>query len=189
MARGSGVMLPRVTSQGDIMFVYSPTGSYQYFDDLDSALYEAIQNGGLLYDDNGNPLKVESFLPGYGVVPDGTPGSGYLANGCPLNVALGQGFLPSQQQYLKQAGMTCQVSAPTGGGCGCGCTTPSGGGNRNIPGGGNVPGQASPWNYVTYGDLQGGPSDSVETMSDYANRLIDLARQQGKFMPIASGAK
>lgn len=117
--------------------VISPDGSQHYLSVIDSndPGVIALQNGGTPYRPNGTPYDVMQFL------------GGYLFDGCPLNVVLGQGWLAGQQEALQQAGITpyCAeaVSAPgtvlsTGGSCPS-CTQ-----NLAAPSGGVITGGPGP---------------------------------------------
>lgn len=75
--------------------------------DTNAALGAAINNATKITDQNDVPVTVFSFIPNTGIVPNGTPGSGYLVNGCPLNVWFGQGWVPGQQAALAQFGIVC----------------------------------------------------------------------------------
>lgn len=74
---------------------------------ITDALGVAINSATKITDQQGVPVQVFSFIPNVGIVPNGTQGSGYLVNGCPLNVYFGQGWVPGQQAALAQFNITC----------------------------------------------------------------------------------
>lgn len=91
-------------------------GTASVWNSISQALAQAINSAVKITDQGGNPIQVISIIPGQGIVPNGTPGSGYLANGCPLNVFFGGAWQPGQQDVLKALGITAclPVANPSG---------------------------------------------------------------------------
>ena len=146
-----------------MIYVQMPNGMIQTYSGISTQLDYALQAGGVPIDQNGNPYSLTQFLPGFGEVPYGTPGAGYLAGDCPLNVINGEGYLPGQQEALQNAGKYC--SPPSYGGCQTGFV---GGGSRTGPTGNMVP---------NGGMVPASPEPEVVTRTDQARRLIDLSRR------------
>lgn len=91
-------MAPLVTFQSD--------GTASVWVGISQALAEAMRTATKITDQAGNVLNVQSYLPGHGIVASGTPGSGYIVNGCPLNVWFNNTWLDGQQADLQQDGVT-----------------------------------------------------------------------------------
>src|SRR5215831_271030 len=80
---------------------YQSDGSASVWGSISTALDMALNTAVKVTDQNGKPVVMSKF--------DG----GWLANGCPLNVFFGQGWITGQQDALKAAGMTqCLPAAP-----------------------------------------------------------------------------
>ena len=91
-----------------MIIVQMPDGSTRQYSQASIGLDYALRGGGIPFDSaTGKRLNLQSYLPNFGVVPMGTPGSGYLVDGCPLNVYFAQGWLPGQQKALDISNIQC----------------------------------------------------------------------------------
>lgn len=144
--------------------VVMPDNSLRTFNSISMQLDYALRAGGVPVREDGTPYDVRSYLPGFGEVPHGTPGSGYLFDNCPLNITLGNGWIPGQMSALNESGIECGG----GGGGSCGCCPggpPSGGGVK--------PNEAM----QTGGNLQASPEPMRITQFDQARKIIELSRR------------
>lgn len=144
--------------------VAMPDGSIRQFSGISVQYNYALSEGGVPIRADGSAYRHSSFLPNVGEVPFGTPGSGELLDDCPLNIVLGQGWIPGQMSALAEQGKQCQNAAS-----GCGC----------CPGGPNSGGPKSPGAAMqTGGTLEASPEPMVITRQMQATRIIDLSRRQ-----------
>lgn len=80
---------------------YQADGSASTWGSISTGLDSALQTAVKVTDQNGTPIVMSKFE------------GGWLANGCPLNVYFGSGWITGQQDALRQAGMTqCLPAAP-----------------------------------------------------------------------------
>lgn len=80
---------------------YQADGSASTWGSISTGLDQALQTAVKVTDQNGTPIVMSKF------------DNGWLANGCPLNVYFGSGWISGQQDALRQAGMTqCLPAAP-----------------------------------------------------------------------------
>ena len=85
------------------LVVYQGNGQASVYGSISQALGDALATASKVTDQNGTPVTMVQ-LPNNG---------GWLANGCPLNVWFGQGWLPGQQDALRAMGNTqCLPAAP-----------------------------------------------------------------------------
>jgi hypothetical protein len=89
---------------------------------IDGQTYTAINQALAMALNSGKPVSVNGQTVQVVQLPNN---GGFLLNGCPLNVVLGQGWLPGQQDALRQQNITtCLPLAappvPTGSGPVCG---------------------------------------------------------------------
>jgi hypothetical protein len=85
------------------LVVYQGDGSASVYGSISQALGNALATAVKVTDQNGTPVTMTQ-LPNNG---------GWLANGCPLNVYFGQGWITGQQDALRAIGMTqCLPAAP-----------------------------------------------------------------------------
>jgi hypothetical protein len=152
---------------GPIIEVLNPdTGAILKFDSISVELDQALRKPGAM----ATNVYMEQFA------------GGWLANGCPLNVYFGAGWLPGQQEALRAAGKTACLpgtgssptinvtQAPAYSGAGFTAT-----GNRVIPGSG-VQTPSAPVIYQTsdgpvpdFGTTEAPPTpgETVSTFSDW----------------------
>lgn len=143
--------------------VAMPDGSIRQFGSVSMQFNYAIANGGVPIRNDGTPYQVRQFLPNVGEVPEGTPGAGYLLDDCPMNIVLGQGWVPGQSPALEEQGIHCQAK-----GSQCGCCP--GGPSTGMP---NNPSDAM----ETGGSIQADPYPFVTTPMDNAARIIEFTRR------------
>ena len=85
------------------LVVYQGDGTASVYGSISQALGNALASAVKVTDQNGTPVTMTQ-LPNNG---------GWLANGCPLNVYFGQGWITGQQDALRAIGMTqCLPAAP-----------------------------------------------------------------------------
>jgi hypothetical protein len=89
---------------GASIVVQMPDSSSREFSGISVDLQNAILAGGRPVRPNGSYYNTEQFM------------GGWLFDGCPLNVILGQGWIPGQMEALTAAGKTpyCPQFAPGG---------------------------------------------------------------------------
>lgn len=80
---------------GAVIEVRDPQGQVHSFDSITASLDQALRSPGA----TATNVYMEEFA------------GGWLANGCPLNVYFGQGWLPGQQEALRAAGKTACLPA------------------------------------------------------------------------------
>ena len=152
---------PYTISEVFMIQVVMPDNSIRSFNAVSMQLDYALRAGGQPIRADGTPYNVQSYLPGFGIVPHGTPGSGYLFDNCPLNITLGNGWIPGQMSALTESGIDCQSG---GGNCGC------------CPGGPPSGGGIKP-NLQTGGLVYASPEPMRITQFDQARRIIELSRR------------
>src|SRR5262250_324567 len=87
----------------------STGGHYELFQSITSDLALALNTSGAqaytwgmladgTFGPNSQPMTITKNFANTG---------GFLLNGCPINVILGQGWLPGQQELLAQYGVSC----------------------------------------------------------------------------------
>jgi len=84
--------------------VKMPDGSTRQATAVEAWVHDALKSGGQALRPNGSVYQFQEFM------------GGVLLDGCPLNVILGQGWLPGQQDALRLAniGSFCAEAAPSG---------------------------------------------------------------------------
>lgn len=143
--------------------VAMPDGTTRLFSGISVQFNYALSEGGVPIRDDGSAYRASSFLPNVGDVPADTPGAGYLLDDCPMNIVLGQGWIPGQMTALNEQGKHCQNAA---GGCGC------------CPGGPNSGGPKSPGQAMqTGGTISASPEPMTLTQQAQSRRIIELSRR------------
>lgn len=86
------------------LHVVMPDGRIQSFNSITPALDSALRSGGTPVEVSGSNIVHQYSLRQHE--------GGWLLDNCPLNVIMGMGWFPGQQESLASAGIHCAVSAP-----------------------------------------------------------------------------